>query len=121
MRGARKTLSKSSDKSALSIVDPAPTGLEPPSNLGPCGADFWRSMMDEYDIADAGGLRLLEQAAFAYERAERLRVQIDGDGEIIRGRNGIREHPGLRGELAARSFVVRTLQRLGINLEAVHR
>jgi hypothetical protein len=109
------------DKPALSVVNLPPTGPEPPSNLGPAGTDFWRSIMDEYDISDAGGLRLLEQAALAYDRAERLRVEIDATGEIIHGRNGMREHPGLRGELAARSFICRTLQRLGINLEALHR
>jgi hypothetical protein len=76
--------------------------------------------MVDFDISDAGGLALLEQAALAYDRAERLRIEIDRDGEIIRARGKApREHPGLKIELAARSFVVRTLQRLGINLEAV--
>jgi hypothetical protein len=32
---------------------------------------------------------------------------------------GPRDHPLLKHELAARSFVVRTLQRLGLNMEAV--
>jgi hypothetical protein len=63
--------------------------------------------------------RCSNRAAAAYDRAERLRVEIDRDGEIIRGRTGLREHPGLRGELVARAFICRTLQRLGINLEAV--
>jgi hypothetical protein len=77
--------------------------------------------MAEYDIADAGGRALLEQAARACDRAENLRAMIDADGEIIQGSNGPREHPGLKAELAGRSFVCRTLQRLGINLEAVGR
>src|SRR5215472_9148101 len=106
---------------ALSIVDPTLSIAPPPANLGPAGLRLWRSVLTDYDIADAGGLALLEQIAFAYERAERLRVEIDRDGEIVRGRNGIREHPGLRGELAARSFICRSLQRLVVNLEAVSR
>jgi hypothetical protein len=103
----------------LTIVEPTSNPLAPPPNLGSTGASFWQSIMAEYDVGDAGGKALLEQAAFAYERAERLRAEIEADGEIIVTRNGKREHPGLRGELAARAFVVRTLQRLGINLEAV--
>jgi hypothetical protein len=103
----------------LTVVNLASSVPKPPANLGPAGANLWRSIMSEYDISDAGGQALLEQAAAAYDRAERLRVEIDRDGEIVRGRTGMREHPGLRGELAARSFICRTLQRLGINLEAV--
>ena len=105
---------------ALTLVDPTLSIASPPANLGPDGLRLWQSVSD-YDISDAGGLALLEQIAFAYERAERLRVEIDRDGEIIIGRSGKREHPGLKGELAARSFVCRSLQRLGVNLEAVSR
>src|SRR5215813_12782961 len=106
---------------ALSVVDPTSCIASPPANLGPAGLRLWQSVLTDYDISDAGGLALLEQICFAYERAERLRAEIDRDDEIISGRNGKREHPGLRGELAARSFVCRSLQRLGVNLEAVSR
>jgi hypothetical protein len=109
---------KSDDKSPLSIVNLPFSLPKPPANLGPAGATLWRAIMSEYDVSDAGGQALLEQAAAAYDRVERLRVEINRDGEIIRGRNGLREHPGLRAELGSRSFVCRTLQRLGINLEA---
>jgi hypothetical protein len=92
----------------------------PPSSLGQPGANLWQSILTDYDIADSGGLALLEQACVALDRAERLRAEIDRDGEIVRASNGLpREHPGLKAELASRSFVVRTLQRLGLNLEAV--
>jgi hypothetical protein len=107
------------DKTPLNLVNLPSTIPKPPANLGPAGATLWRSIMAEYDIADAGGQALLEQAASAYDRAERLRIEIDRDGEVVRGRTGMREHPGLKIELASRSFVCRTLQRLGINLEAV--
>ena len=92
---------------------------KPPANLGPAGINLWRLIMAEYDVSDAGGQALLEQAALACDRAERLRAEIDAAGEILHTRSGPREHPGLKAELASRSFVCRTLQRLGINLEAV--
>jgi hypothetical protein len=99
------------------VVDLPSTASAPPANLGPAGVRFWQGIVAEYDLSDAGGRALLEQAAFA--RAERLRAQIDRDGEIIQGPSGMREHPGLRGELAARALICRTLQKLGINLEPV--
>jgi hypothetical protein len=105
------------DKPPLSLVNLTATLPKPPAKLGPTGAAFWRSLMAEYIIEDGASLILLEQAAFAYERAERLRVEIDATGEIIRGRNGPREHPGLRAELAARAFVVKTLAKLGLHFE----
>jgi hypothetical protein len=72
-----------------------------------------------YDISDPGGLALLEQAALAADRADRLRARIDQEGEIINGQSGPREHPGLKAELAARAFVTRTLCRLGLNVEPI--
>ena len=39
------------------------------------------------------------------------------DGEIVRTAAGIRTHPAVKEEIALRSFVARTLQRLGITLE----
>jgi hypothetical protein len=102
----------------LSIVPPtAPTGPDPPPTVGPAGTTLWRSITAVYDISDPGGLALLEQAALAADRADRLRARIDAEGEIINGRTGPREHPGLRGELACRAFVARTLVKLGLNVE----
>jgi hypothetical protein len=106
-------------KPAFSIVNLPATIPKPPPTLGTAGQSLWRSIVTEYDISDSGGQLMLEQIALAYERAERLRIEIDRDGEIIRGRTGPREHPGLRGELAARAFVVRALARLGLQFEPV--
>jgi hypothetical protein len=46
-------------------------------------------------------------------------VQIDKDGEILRAKGTVREHPLLKAEIACRAFVVRTLGRLGLDLEPV--
>ena len=63
---------------------------------------------------------MLASACQALDRAERCREAIDNEGEMIRTKAaGPRDHPLLKHELAARSFVVRTLQRLGLNMEAI--
>ena len=107
-------------KPALKLVgtDAAPA-TEPSRKLGAAGAALWRSIMGEYAITDSGGLEMLTLACQSLDRAEALREHIDEDGEIVRSKAGPRDHPGLKHELAARAFVVRTLHRLGLDVEAV--
>jgi hypothetical protein len=80
---------------------------------------LWDAVTREYRIEDAGGIELLCQAAQASDRVEALAEQINADGEIVHTRSGPRSHPGLRDEIALRSFIVRTVERLGLNFEAV--
>jgi hypothetical protein len=104
----------------LSIVrSPTPDRLKPPRQLGTHGMKLWRSITSDYDVTDAGGIEMLAQACQALDRAEALRAVIEKDGEIIRTKAGLKDHPALKHELANRSFVVRTLQRLGLDVEAI--
>lgn len=48
------------------------------------------------------------------DRAEDLAAQIERDGAIGRINGVPKSHPALRDEVAARSFVTRTLARLGV-------
>jgi hypothetical protein len=93
--------------------------IAPPRPLDSHGMALWDSVMAEYAIVDRGGIELLAQACSALDRAEALREAIDRDGEVIATRNGPKVHPGCKDELACRAFVVRTLERLGLNVEAV--
>jgi hypothetical protein len=60
---------------------------------------------------------MLTHAAQALDRAEKYAEQIDAEGATIETKHGLKEHPLLKHELAARAFVVRTLQRLGLDVE----
>ena len=60
---------------------------------------------------------MLTAARQQLDRAESMREQIDRDGDTVRKKGSLREHPGLKHELVARSFVVRTLARLGLDHE----
>ena len=107
-------------KPALKLVPSTASILpQPPRHLGEHGRGLWQTILGDYDISDSGGREMLHQACSALDRAEALRSAIDADGEIIRGKAGLKEHPGLKHELAARSFVVRTLQRLGLDVEPI--
>ena len=106
-------------KPPLTVVDPNASVPSPPRKLGRHGTELWRTVMAEYSIEDPGGIELLAQACGALDRIEALAERIDADGEVITVRGVPKPHPCLREELSARSFVCRTLERLGLNLEAV--
>jgi hypothetical protein len=80
---------------------------------------LWHRIQAEFAIADAGGVELLLQACAALDRAEALRARIDQDGEVVSTRHGLKAHPALRDEIANRSFIVRTLSRLGVTDEGI--
>jgi hypothetical protein len=96
-----------------------PRAIKPTRKLGSAGQNLWASVTAEYAIADSGGVEMLVQACQALDRAEKCRALIDRDGEVIANAKGLRDHPLLKSELANRSFVVRTLQRLGLDVEPV--
>jgi hypothetical protein len=90
-----------------------------PGDLGEHGIELWRSVQAQYQIDDAGGHAMLHQACLALDRAEACRAQIKLDGQLIVTRTGVKDHPLLRHETAARAFAVRTLARLGLDLEPI--
>jgi hypothetical protein len=97
----------------------APVEPQPSCKLGEVGLSLWRDIISSYEFNDRGSYETLSQACAAADRAEELRAAIDRDGPVIRAKGVIRDHPLLKHEIAARSFVVRTLARLGLDLEPV--
>jgi hypothetical protein len=105
---------------ALKIVKPSSSSSpRPPRKLGKPGNDLWQSINAAYDISDAGGIEMLVQACLTQDRVEQCATQIETDGPVILIKGVLREHPLLRAELAGRTFVVRTLQRLGLDVEVI--
>ena len=111
---------KPPDKPPLSIVSTETASISPPRPLGPHGASLWQRIQHEYALRDTGGVELLAQACQALDRAEALADAIARDGEVVHTRAGIpRTHPAVKDELACRAFIVKTLERLGLNLETI--
>jgi hypothetical protein len=94
---------------------------KPSRPLGKHGMALWRSIVTTYDISDSGGVEMLTQACQALDRAEELAAAIKKDGVVTKspGTGMLREHPSVKAELANRSFVVRTMERLGLNVESL--
>jgi hypothetical protein len=108
-----------SDLKVISM-QPGPATVQPPGKLGAVGMSLWTDIVAAYEFSDRASYETLFQACAAAERAAALRAVIDRDGEVIRTKAGPKGHPCLRDEIAYRSFVVRTLARLGLDLEPVH-
>lgn len=106
-------------KPPLTVVETNTTCPKPPRKLGEHGIRLWRSVHAEYSIDDVGGIELLTQAAQALDRAEALAERINEDGETIHTKSGLKSHPCIKDEIACRAFVVRTLQKLGLNVETI--
>ena len=98
-----------------SIANP----LAPPATLGKTGAELWRTIMSEYAIEDGGGRQILLQSCAAADRAAECASLIARDGLTVRSPHGPKDHPLLKHELAARAFVVRSLHKLGLDIEPV--
>jgi hypothetical protein len=108
------------EKPALTVVDATtPSYPPPPKKLAKSGTSLWREVQAEFAIEDVGGRELLFQCCQAKDRLERLQVRIDADGEIVRTPSGPKLHPAVAEERALRGFIVRTLTKLGITVEAL--
>jgi hypothetical protein len=116
-------MAKNPEKALSPVGSAIPWEIEtfttPLRPLGSHGQRLWSQVQAEYQISDIGGREILTQACELLDRVERLRVEIDRDGEIIRTKNGPRVHPGINQETHLRVAIGKMLDRLGLNLEPV--
>ena len=111
---------KTPGKPPFSLVTNETASIPPPRKLGPHGSALWHRVQAEYAISDVGGVEILCQACQALDRAEGLAEAIARDGPVVYSRAGVpKTHPAVREETALRAFITRTLERLGINVEAI--
>jgi hypothetical protein len=109
-------MGKNIGKPPLSVVSTLrPAG--PTTGLGKHGRALWDLVTSQYEISDAAGITMLRQIAFAADRLAELKAAIDRDGATVLTRSGPKVHPALKAELELRSFITRTLARLGLDCE----
>jgi hypothetical protein len=113
-------MSKTPGKPPFSLVTNETTVIRPPRKLGQHGQRLWDAVQAEFAVSDVGGIEILCQACQALDRAEGLAEAIARDGPVVYSRAGVpKTHPAVREETALRAFITRTLERLGINVEAI--
>jgi hypothetical protein len=104
-------------KPTLTLVSPKPNSPAPPPDLGEAGAQLWAAIQSEFRVDDAQGIASLLQICVTADRVAEYSEAIARDGAVIRTKSGLRDHPLLKHELAARSFICRALHRLGFDIE----
>jgi hypothetical protein len=101
----------------LTVVDqPKPDRLAPPASLGEAGRTFWEDINRDYVIEESAGRQTVLRICQTVDTLVSYDEQIERDGPTIRTANGLKEHPLLKHQLAARSFIVRSLHRLNLDV-----
>jgi hypothetical protein len=106
----------------LTLIAPEQPGANPlaaPPSLGEAGRKLWQAIHNDYIIEDSGGREMLLRICEAADSLAQYDEEIGRDGVMIRVRGTLREHPLLKHRLATQSFVVRSLLRLGLDIEPV--
>jgi hypothetical protein len=85
--------------------------------LGAAVTDSGSAVESVVYIAAPRQALMLLQICGAADRVAEYSETIARDGAVIRTKTGLRDHPLLKHELAARSFIVRALHRLGFDIE----
>jgi hypothetical protein len=98
--------------------EPRPNPLEPPAQLKETGRDLWLRIHRDFVVDDAHGLEALYQVCVASDRAQECAEAIARDGVTIKTRSGLRDHPLIRHETQMRSFICRSLARMGFDVVA---
>ena len=101
------------------ITAEPPDPHAPPRDPGEHGLALWNSILSEYQIDDPAGRALLALACESLDRADNCRAEIEHDGQVIRTKTGLRDHPLLKHELGARAFCARAIRQLGLDVEPI--
>ena len=94
------------------------TTPEPPDHLRVPTADWWRSVLIDYDLEEHH-VRLLHLACESWDRCQQAREQIDRDGLTIQtGDGGLKAHPAVAIERDARLAFARLVRELDLDAGA---
>ena len=91
---------------------------DPPAHLKPETAEWWRSVLTDYELEDHH-VRLLRLACESWDRCQQAREEIDRDGLTIKtGDGGLKAHPAVAIERDARLAFARLVRELDFDAGA---
>jgi P27 family predicted phage terminase small subunit len=88
-----------------------------PNHLSIEAKQIWKSILSEYSINDAAGLRILRVSLEAFDRAQAAREKIDQEGMTITEKLQTKPHPLLPIERDSRAAFLAGLKALNLDLE----
>jgi P27 family predicted phage terminase small subunit len=96
--------------------------VTPPKHLSRESKKMWRSILEEYEIADIAGLRILRVALEAFDRSQKCRESIDDLGLTIKDKFGQQKpHPLLPMERDSRAAFLAGIKALNLDIEPLGR
>ena len=96
------------------------TKPKPPASLSLPARNLWQSIVDEYGIADVGGLTVLSAGIEAYERMREAQAVVGREGLTIQDRYGVaKAHPACAVERDCRGQWLAALKMLNLDVEPV--
>lgn len=89
----------------------------PPTHLGAAGRRLWRSVVDEYAIAEPHRRAVLVVACEALDTIEAARAEIAARGLVVdAGRLGVKANPAVAIERDAKRLLLTSLATLDLDL-----
>jgi P27 family predicted phage terminase small subunit len=92
----------------------------PPAGLSTEAKGWWRRIVGEWELDDAGFL-LLESALECFDRMRQAQELLAKDGLVIQDRFGqSKSHPAATIERDSKAGMLRALRALNLNIEPLH-
>ena len=92
--------------------------LQPPKHLSRESKAIWRGLVNEFQLDDVAGQRILQAALEARDRASAARQQIDAEGMTVKDKfDQVKPHPLLSCERDSRAAFLSGLKALNLDLE----
>jgi hypothetical protein len=111
--------SRNLETTAMPRTIPFANSTAPSCDLGEAGQSLWDRIQREYEVEDAASVEVLTQVCLAADRRAELANAIARDGPLVQTTAGMREHPLIKSELAARNFIMKGLRELGLTQQSI--
>ena len=93
-----------------------------PKHLSAEAKKIFKGLVEEYQIQDVAGLRILQAALESFDRATRARKEIDKTGMCVMDKFGqVKPHPLLACERDSRAAFLAGLKALNLEIEGIKR
>jgi P27 family predicted phage terminase small subunit len=91
--------------------------MQPPKELSTEAKRQWNAIVEQFDVDDAAGALLLNQAMQAYDEVLAAKVILKKDGSVIRDRWGQqKQHPAALNLRDARNLMLRCLKQMNLDI-----
>jgi P27 family predicted phage terminase small subunit len=89
-----------------------------PKKLSPEAKRLWRSITEEFQVADSAGMLLLQTALEAFDEMRQAQKILEVDGQVIEDRfKQKKQHPAALCVRDARNLMLRSLKALNLDIQ----